>query len=97
MDNHFTFIIIPNNSVNIILRKQTWQFLLFCPSAKVILVLIGQLFNDQVLDLSFNDFKGPGFEPLGNCQVLQVSFDFLSCTWLTQLYLARLKKSLCIM
>lgn len=25
----------------------------------------------KVLDLSFNDFKGPGFEPLGNCQVLQ--------------------------
>jgi len=26
----------------------------------------------QVLDLSFNDFKGPGFEPLENCRVLQV-------------------------
>ncbi|KAL9224400.1 hypothetical protein vseg_000436 [Gypsophila vaccaria] len=25
----------------------------------------------KVLDLSFNDFKGPGFEPLENCQVLQ--------------------------
>ncbi|KAK7304069.1 hypothetical protein RJT34_15087 [Clitoria ternatea] len=25
----------------------------------------------KVLDLSFNDFKGPGFEPLGNCKVLQ--------------------------
>ncbi|KAH9610756.1 hypothetical protein KSS87_003287, partial [Heliosperma pusillum] len=25
----------------------------------------------KVLDLSFNDFKGHGFEPLGNCQVLQ--------------------------
>ncbi|XP_057544940.1 187-kDa microtubule-associated protein AIR9 [Amaranthus tricolor] len=25
----------------------------------------------KVLDLSFNDFKGPGFEPLQNCQVLQ--------------------------
>ncbi|KNA25666.1 hypothetical protein SOVF_002920 [Spinacia oleracea] len=25
----------------------------------------------KVLDLSFNDFKGPCFEPLGNCQVLQ--------------------------
>lgn len=25
----------------------------------------------KVLDLSFNDFKGPGFEPLGNCLVLQ--------------------------
>ncbi|KAL8129516.1 hypothetical protein V2J09_018671 [Rumex salicifolius] len=25
----------------------------------------------KVLDLSFNDFKGPGFEPLRNCQVLQ--------------------------
>lgn len=26
----------------------------------------------QVLDLSFNDFKGPGFEPLENCKALQV-------------------------
>ena len=26
----------------------------------------------QVLDLSFNEFKGPGFEPLENCKVLQV-------------------------
>ncbi|KAL6580864.1 hypothetical protein OROMI_006787 [Orobanche minor] len=26
-----------------------------------------------VLDLSFNDFKGPGFEPLGNCKALQVT------------------------
>ncbi|GAV67239.1 LRR_4 domain-containing protein [Cephalotus follicularis] len=25
----------------------------------------------KVLDLSFNDFKGPGFEPLENCKVLQ--------------------------
>ncbi|XP_072986679.1 187-kDa microtubule-associated protein AIR9 [Typha latifolia] len=25
----------------------------------------------KVLDLSFNDFKGPGFEPLGNCKALQ--------------------------
>lgn len=25
----------------------------------------------KVLDLSFNDFKGPGFEPLENCQALQ--------------------------
>ncbi|KAJ4980259.1 hypothetical protein NE237_031096 [Protea cynaroides] len=25
----------------------------------------------KVLDLSFNDFKGPGFEPLGNCKFLQ--------------------------
>ncbi|XP_077243847.1 outer arm dynein light chain 1 protein [Tasmannia lanceolata] len=25
----------------------------------------------KVLDLSFNDFKGPGFEPLKNCKVLQ--------------------------
>ncbi|KAL6569196.1 187-kDa microtubule-associated protein air9 [Orobanche hederae] len=25
----------------------------------------------DVLDLSFNDFKGPGFEPLGNCKALQ--------------------------
>ncbi|XP_047148992.1 187-kDa microtubule-associated protein AIR9 isoform X1 [Vigna umbellata] len=25
----------------------------------------------KVLDLSFNDFKGPGFEPLENCRVLQ--------------------------
>ncbi|PIA41703.1 hypothetical protein AQUCO_02200255v1 [Aquilegia coerulea] len=25
----------------------------------------------KVLDLSFNDFKGPGFEPLANCKVLQ--------------------------
>ncbi|XP_038970512.1 187-kDa microtubule-associated protein AIR9-like [Phoenix dactylifera] len=25
----------------------------------------------KVLDLSFNDFKGRGFEPLGNCKVLQ--------------------------
>ncbi|CAM8932942.1 unnamed protein product [Rhodiola kirilowii] len=25
----------------------------------------------KVLDLSFNDFKGPGFEPLQNCRVLQ--------------------------
>ncbi|XP_021887434.1 187-kDa microtubule-associated protein AIR9-like, partial [Carica papaya] len=24
-----------------------------------------------VLDLSFNDFKGPGFEPLENCKALQ--------------------------
>ncbi|OIV97294.1 hypothetical protein TanjilG_07046 [Lupinus angustifolius] len=27
--------------------------------------------NLEVLDLSFNDFKGPGFEPLENCKVLQ--------------------------
>ncbi|OMO92313.1 hypothetical protein COLO4_17682 [Corchorus olitorius] len=26
----------------------------------------------KVLDLSFNDFKGPGFEPLENCKALQV-------------------------
>ncbi|KAF3620639.1 hypothetical protein FXO37_33158 [Capsicum annuum] len=26
----------------------------------------------EVLDLSFNDFKGPGFEPLENCKALQV-------------------------
>ncbi|KAJ4837842.1 microtubule-associated protein air9 [Turnera subulata] len=25
----------------------------------------------KVLDLSFNEFKGPGFEPLGNCKFLQ--------------------------
>ncbi|KAL2604532.1 hypothetical protein AAZV13_09G072900 [Glycine max] len=25
----------------------------------------------KVLDLSFNDFKGPGFEPLENCKVMQ--------------------------
>lgn len=25
----------------------------------------------KVLDLSFNDFKGPGFEPLANCKALQ--------------------------
>ncbi|PKA57004.1 hypothetical protein AXF42_Ash002308 [Apostasia shenzhenica] len=25
----------------------------------------------KVLDLSFNNFKGPGFEPLGNCKALQ--------------------------
>ncbi|KAL9252679.1 187-kDa microtubule-associated protein AIR9-like protein [Drosera capensis] len=25
----------------------------------------------KVLDLSFNDFKEPGFEPLGNCELLQ--------------------------
>jgi Leucine-rich repeat (LRR) protein len=25
----------------------------------------------KVLDLSFNDFKGPGFEPLENCKMLQ--------------------------
>ncbi|KAK9696993.1 hypothetical protein RND81_08G008800 [Saponaria officinalis] len=25
----------------------------------------------KVLDLSFNDFKGPGFEPLGDCEALQ--------------------------
>jgi hypothetical protein len=30
----------------------------------------------QVLDLSFNDFKGPGFEPLDNCKALQVSHAF---------------------
>ncbi|GAY33989.1 hypothetical protein CUMW_009130 [Citrus unshiu] len=34
----------------------------------------------KVLDLSFNDFKGPGFEPLENCKALQV--------FLQQLYLA---------
>ncbi|KAL0363622.1 UNVERIFIED_CONTAM: microtubule-associated protein AIR9 [Sesamum calycinum] len=27
--------------------------------------------DDVVLDLSFNDFKGPGFEPLENCKALQ--------------------------
>ncbi|KAH7544588.1 hypothetical protein FEM48_Zijuj01G0001700 [Ziziphus jujuba var. spinosa] len=27
--------------------------------------------NLEVLDLSFNDFKGPGFEPLENCKALQ--------------------------
>ncbi|KAL6577198.1 hypothetical protein OROMI_011474 [Orobanche minor] len=30
-----------------------------------------QWWNEFVLDLSFNDFKGPGFEPLGNCKALQ--------------------------
>lgn len=38
----------------------TWRF-------KFILIL-----GTQVLDLSFNDFKGPGFEPLANCKALQV-------------------------
>ncbi|KAL6542472.1 187-kDa microtubule-associated protein air9 [Orobanche minor] len=27
----------------------------------------------MVLDLSFNDFKGPGFEPLENCKALQIT------------------------
>ncbi|KAL6519980.1 187-kDa microtubule-associated protein air9 [Orobanche hederae] len=27
----------------------------------------------KVLDLSFNDFKGPGFEPLENCKALQIT------------------------
>ncbi|KQK21044.1 187-kDa microtubule-associated protein AIR9 [Brachypodium distachyon] len=32
---------------------------------------IEMLSGVKVLDLSFNDFKLPGFEPLGNCKVLQ--------------------------
>ena len=33
---------------------------------------LAMLFTFQVLDLSFNDFKGPGFEPLESCMALQV-------------------------
>lgn len=36
------------------------------------LQFIGSIVSSQVLDLSFNDFKGPGFEPLENCKALQV-------------------------
>ncbi|KAL9147547.1 hypothetical protein ABFS82_13G180100 [Erythranthe guttata] len=32
---------------------------------------IGVLKRVKVLDLSFNEFKGPGFEPLENCKALQ--------------------------
>ncbi|KAF8390983.1 hypothetical protein HHK36_023283 [Tetracentron sinense] len=32
---------------------------------------IRQAVGFLVLDLSFNDFKGPGFEPLENCKALQ--------------------------
>ncbi|KAG9149706.1 hypothetical protein Leryth_012432 [Lithospermum erythrorhizon] len=32
---------------------------------------IEKLHRVKVLDLSFNDFRGPGFEPLENCKVLQ--------------------------
>lgn len=32
---------------------------------------IEMLKSVKVLDLSFNDFKGPGFEPLANCKALQ--------------------------
>ncbi|MQL72310.1 hypothetical protein Taro_004653, partial [Colocasia esculenta] len=39
----------------------------------------------KVLDLSFNDFKGPGFEPLENCKALQ-HFEYM--LFMQQLYLA---------
>ena len=47
--------------------------------------ILDTLLHDQVLDLSFNDFKGPGFEPLQNCQVLQVSIQ--SCNLHSSTYI----------
>nr|CAB3451917.1 unnamed protein product [Digitaria exilis] len=51
----------------------------------------------KVLDLSFNDFKLPGFEPLGNCMVLQINISHLSLLLHQFLSVAQNRlKSLCM-
>ncbi|RVW39502.1 microtubule-associated protein AIR9 [Vitis vinifera] len=43
----------------------------------------------KVLDLSFNDFKGPGFEPLENCKAYRFGASCIFISWnVMQLYLA---------
>lgn len=60
---------IRHSILHVDLQRNTLQF-------------IGSIVSSQVLDLSFNDFKGPGFEPLENCKALQVC---VSCIFISEL------------